>query len=123
MSRTIVLALLLTAGAAAAQTVNLQPLSTGSTQKRGGYMPQHAKLSPDKPSTIKKLPDGLAAPMFGVLPIGPASEGGGSVFHIVVDEPEGKDAVLLVDANGNGDLTDAPRSSGSPSRTRRARWN
>jgi hypothetical protein len=45
------------------------------------------------------------------------------VFHIVVDEPEGKDAVLLVDANGNGDLTDAPRSSGSPSRTRRARWN
>src|SRR5262249_39884124 len=81
--------------------------------KRGSYAPQHAKLSADKPATITKLPEGLASPLYGTLPIGP-SEKSGPVFHIVVDEPEGKDAKLYVDANGNGDLTDDPATEWTP---------
>jgi hypothetical protein len=42
--------------------------------------------------------------------MGPVDEGAkpARTFHVVLDEPAGKDAQFLVDANGNGDLTDDP---------------
>ena len=96
--------LALTAAAGQAQTTSLTPLSSGAMPKMGGYRPIRATLSAEKPASLHKAPEGLTAPLYGVLPIGP--EGCKQVFHIVVDEPEGKDATLYVDANGNGDLTD-----------------
>jgi len=93
------------AGAVQAQTVQLTPLPKGASVKIGGYRPQRLVLSADQPATITKLPQGLKAPAFGILPIGAGGKPG-VTYHIVVDEPEGAAASLYIDSNGNGDLTD-----------------
>ena len=93
----------LVSSAGADDSVRLKPMEKGAMRKIGFYMPQRLTLVAEKPATLKKVPDGLAAPRFGVLPLAGAP---GTVFHIVLDEPEGKPAKLLVDSNGNGDLTD-----------------
>ncbi|MCC6677260.1 MAG: TlpA family protein disulfide reductase [Phycisphaerales bacterium] len=99
-----VVGLVAVAGTAMADdTVRLAPVNSGAMKKIGYYMPNRLELSDDKPATLKKVPDGLEAPLYGVLPIAGAP---GLVFHIVVDEPAGKPSRLLVDSNGNGDLTD-----------------
>lgn len=115
-SRITVVALLAAAGLAsglaaaridgaggADETVRLSPVSSGAMKQIGYYMPNRLELSPDKPATLKKAPDGLEAPLYGVLPIAGAKD---VVFHVIVDEPAGKPARLFVDTNGNGDLTD-----------------
>jgi peroxiredoxin len=89
-----------------ADTVKLNLLSSGAMPKLGGYRPQRLALTAQKPASLKKAPADLAAPRYGVLTLGPR-ESPSSVV-VVVDEPEGKDARLFVDANGNGDLTDDP---------------
>jgi thiol-disulfide isomerase/thioredoxin len=57
------------------------------------------KLSAEKPVELKKGLE-FAAPLYGAIKFGEKS------YLIVVDEPDGKDATLHVDLNGNGDLTD-----------------
>ncbi len=96
------------AGSGPDDVVHFKPMSSGAMKKMGGYRPQRLTLSAEKPATLTKAPDGLTAPMYGVLPIGSAAEGKGAapVYHVILDEPEGKDATLYVDSNGNGDLTD-----------------
>lgn len=85
--------------------VTLTLLSSGAMPKVGYYMPLRLQISADKPATLKKAPADLAAPLYGVLTIaGPE----GAVYHVIVDEPDGKPARLFVDTNGNGDLTDDP---------------
>src|SRR5258706_12540839 len=81
--------------------VKMTLIPSGAMQKLGGYMPQRLELSPDKPAELKKAPE-LVAPLYGSIKFGGAS------YLVVVDEPEGKDAKLFVDTNGNGDLTDDP---------------
>jgi len=100
--------LILQAGPSA-QEVKLNLLSTGGAQKMGGYSPQRLELTPTKPEGIKKLPEGLTAPLFGEIKFGPAETP--SSFFVVLDEPEGQPARLFVDANANGDLTDDPAAS------------
>jgi len=87
--------------AAEAPQVNLSLISSDAMPKLGGYRPQQTKLSADKPADLKKAPE-LTAPLYGSIPFG------GKSYLIVLDEPEGHDAKLYVDANGNGDLTDDP---------------
>ncbi len=83
--------------------MKLKLVPTGGMAKVGYYAPQRLALSATKPATITKMPEGLTAASYGVLPMkGPE----GAVYHVVVDEPDGKPATMLVDANGNGDLTD-----------------
>ena len=82
-------------------------------EKIGWYAPRQVVLSAVKPSTLKKLPDGLSAPLYGVLPIGPAE--GTRACHVVLDEPAGAAAVLYVDSNGDGDMTNDPRPEWKPS--------
>ncbi|HLV79164.1 MAG TPA: TlpA disulfide reductase family protein [Chthonomonadaceae bacterium] len=89
-----------------AETVKLQFLPSGAMRKIGFYMPQRLELTDKKPDGLVKAPADLTAPLYGVLTIGP-KEHPASVI-VIVDEPEGKDARLFVDANGNGDLTDDP---------------
>src|SRR6266536_31670 len=93
-------------GAGFAQEANLKWQSADMTKELGGYMPQRLKLSTNKPVQLKKVPDGVTAPLYGELTIGPKE----SPAHclVLVDEPEGKPSQLFVDANGNGDLTDDP---------------
>lgn len=98
--------LLLCALALRADEVKFQTLSSGAMRKIGGYMPIRLELSAQKPAEVKQAPADLAAPLYGVLKLGPGDAI--ASFALVVDEPEGKPARLWVDANGNGDLTDDP---------------
>lgn len=81
----------------------LDAVSSGAMKRIGYYAPQRLELTGDRPASLTKLPDGLEAPRYGVLPIAGAP---GVVFHVVLDEPAGGPARLLIDSNGNGDLTD-----------------
>ena len=81
--------------------VKLELVPEGAMKKLGGYMPQQLKLNTIKPATVKKGPDSKSA-LYGNIQFG-------GVRHLVVlDEPEGEDAKLYVDANANGDLADDP---------------
>ncbi len=93
-------------GAGFAQEANLKWQSADMTKELGGYMPQRLKLSTNKPVQLKKVPDGVQAPLYGELTIGPKESP--AHYLVLVDEPEGKPPRLFVDANGNGDLTDDP---------------
>lgn len=92
-----------TASTAVADQVTLKLLAEGASKKIGSYSPQRVNLSKEKPATITKEPADLLAPMYGKL----ATTGDeGVIFHVILDEPEGKPARLFIDSNGNGDLTD-----------------
>jgi peroxiredoxin len=108
--RTLVLAVTLasTAGLALAQgTVIMKLKPEGASKELGYYSPQRVTLSADKPATITKMPEGVTAPMFGVIPISGKKD---AKYHVVVDEPEGEPFTLYIDSNGNGDLTDDPKA-------------
>ena len=99
-------AFLIASAAVADDATKLTFIGSGASSKIGYYAPMRATLSAEKPATLKKVPDGLVAPQYGVLPIAGVKD---RVFHVIVDEPEGKDARLFVDGNGDGDMTnDAP---------------
>jgi thiol-disulfide isomerase/thioredoxin len=61
-----------------------------------------ATLSESKPETLKKLPEGLTAPLYCLLDVPGAK---GRNYHVVVDEPAEGPSRLFVDGNGDGDLT------------------
>ncbi|MBL9119050.1 MAG: TlpA family protein disulfide reductase [Phycisphaerae bacterium] len=90
------------AAAIADEAAKLTVISSGASAKIGYYAPIRATLSSEKPATVTKVPEGLEAPLFGTLPVAGVK---GRVFHVIVDEPAGKEARLFVDANGDGDLT------------------
>ena len=87
-----------------APEVNLKWLPSDASKDLSGYMPQRLKLSSDKPASLKKSPEGVTAPLYGEITIGPRENP--RAVLVLVDEPEGKPSRLFVDANGNGDLTD-----------------
>ncbi len=91
---------------AAAADVQLSLVSAGGAAKMGGYYPLRLALSAEKPEGIKKLPEGLVAPLFTTIKLGPGDSS--TIIAVVLDEPEGKPSRLYVDANANGDLTDDP---------------
>ena len=63
-------------------------------------------LAADKPASMRRVPEGLAAPLYGEFIFGPSEQP--MTFGVAADEPDGKPARLWVDRNGNGDLTDDP---------------
>jgi len=82
--------------------VKLEVVPEGAMRKLGGYMPQQLKFNTAKPATLKKGPDSKSL-LYGTIQFA-------GVRHLVLlDEPEGQDARLYVDANANGDLTDDPQ--------------
>jgi thiol-disulfide isomerase/thioredoxin len=99
--------------APAQAAVKLDLVPSDATAITGYYYPLSIELSTTRPGSLKKLPPKLAAPRYGVLPV--ASEGARK-FHVIVDEPAGADAVLYVDANGDGDLTNDPAAEWRASR-------
>jgi peroxiredoxin len=105
MKAIAVLAALLLTAAAQAQTVHLRPVSSGASNRAGGP-PQPLQLSFVPPDTLKKAPKDLVSPLYGTLPFGPKEKP--LTITIILDDPPGKPSRLLVDANGNGDLTDDP---------------
>jgi thiol-disulfide isomerase/thioredoxin len=83
--------------------VDMNLLASGATERLGGYRPQQLKLVKGKPAALKTAPE-LTAPLYGQIRFG------GKNYVVAVDEPEGADAKLYVDSNGNGDLTDDPET-------------
>ncbi len=81
-----------------ADGVSMKFVPSGATAKVGGYSPIRAEMDA-KVDSVKKAPEGLAAPKYGALKIGDKS------FSFILDEPEGQPAKLYVDSNGDGDLT------------------
>src|SRR3954471_10828250 len=75
------------------------PVPSEAMKKISYYAPQRLTLSADRPESLKKAPDGLRAPLYGVLPIG-SGEGArtGPFFHVILDEPEGAEARLFIDS-------------------------
>jgi thiol-disulfide isomerase/thioredoxin len=65
------------------------------------YIPRPVKLSSDAPAELKKKPE-MLSPLYGTIQFG------GKAHILALDEPDGKDARLYVDAKGDGDLTDSP---------------
>lgn len=105
--RTISLAALAAiAMSACADEVKLNWVSKGASQKMGGYSPQRLTLSSQKPDGLKKMPAGVTHASYGVLKMGPKEKQ--TAYIVLIDEPDGKDSRLFVDANANGDLTDDP---------------
>ena len=80
-----------------AEPVALKLIPSGAVAKTGGYRPIRAEFGPE---ATAKPAAGLVAPMYGNIVAGTRK------IAFVIDEPEGKDAKLIVDANGNGDLSD-----------------
>ena len=89
------------------QGFDLKFVPSGITAKMGGYMPIRVALSGDA-SAVKKAPEGLKAPQYGSIKIG------SQTWALVLDEPAGGTAKLLVDSNQNGDLTDDPATKWDP---------
>src|SRR5262245_1298412 len=87
-----------------ADGVSTKFVSSGATAKVGGYSPIRAEMDA-KPESVKKAPEGLTAPKYGVLKLDDKS------WSFILDEPEGKPAVLYVDANSDGDLTNDPAAT------------
>lgn len=99
----VVLTLLVVPLFAWAQTAKLELEPRGTTLARVGYFPVRVALSHQKPQIVKKEPAYVTTPKYGVLRVG---NGPRSAIAIAVDEPEGGEWRIYVDANANGDLTD-----------------
>ncbi len=76
----------------------------GLTAKMGGYRPMRAQMD-GTAELVKVAPEGLTAPKYGSLKLGEKS------WVFLLDEPADKPAVLLIDTNGDGDLTNDPQTT------------
>ncbi len=78
---------------------------SGAAKRMRGYMPQRLELVSERPESILRVPDDLAAPLFGTLEMPGVP---GRRYAVIIDEPQGGAARLFVDANADGDLTNDP---------------
>lgn len=84
------------------EPVQFTLMPKGGMKVVGGYVPQRAALSTEKPAGIGTLPAGLAAPQYGSFATG------ATPVAFVLDEPEGQPARLYADTNRDGDLSNDP---------------
>jgi thiol-disulfide isomerase/thioredoxin len=104
------------------QRVSLTLTPKGAHEKTGYFMPLGVELVAEKPALIKKAPEDLKSPRYGVIRLGDLVELGRSgevmprdpkavvdaaapAFAVILDEPEGQPSRLLIDTNRDGDLT------------------
>jgi peroxiredoxin len=92
--------------AAGQDIVRLKLQSAGWSERIGYYTPQRIELAAPRPASIQRIPDGIANARYGVLPFQGAANA--PPITILLDESPGRAPRLLVDSNGNHDLTDDP---------------
>jgi thiol-disulfide isomerase/thioredoxin len=92
---------LLVAAGATDDGLSMKFVASGATAKAGGYRPIRAEMT-EKADSVKVAPQGLVSPKYGTLELGEKSWG------FILDEPEGKDAKLFIDSNGDADYTNDP---------------
>jgi thiol-disulfide isomerase/thioredoxin len=91
---------------AASATLKMEPTTLDAAGSRATgtmYMPSGLDLKAEKPAWVTATPKFRTTPRWGSLSVG---SGEGSTRAVVVDEPEGAEARIWLDLNGNGDLTD-----------------
>src|SRR4051812_4646235 len=91
---------------AQAEEVHLEWQPDQFSVRVGYYNPIRLELSATKPEGVTKLPEGLKAPLYGTLKLGPQESP--TKATVLVDEPEDAPPRMWVDRNANGDLTDDP---------------
>jgi thiol-disulfide isomerase/thioredoxin len=101
----IVAGLLLTVFARA-EEVHLDWSPDQIYSRLGYYYPIRLELNSTKPDGVTKLPEGLKAPLYGTIKIGPQESPNKAT--VLLDEPSDGPARLWIDRNANGDLTDDP---------------
>ena len=102
--RPLLLALLLASPAMADDVTHLSLVPTGAQHRLGGSIYLPLPLSKERPASVRKVPADLSADaMYGSIKMPGATP---TPFTVVFDAPPGRVPRLLVDANGDGDLTD-----------------
>ena len=96
--------LLLCGGVARAATVQTKMIAEGVAGRMAGIRPRPLDMLRPKPDGIQKLPEGIAAPLYGVLTLGPVEKP--TRFVTVMDELGEGEPRIWLDTNANGDLTD-----------------
>ncbi|HEV7406153.1 MAG TPA: redoxin domain-containing protein [Chthoniobacteraceae bacterium] len=102
----LIVASLLVGVCAQAEEVRLEWQPDQIATRAPYYYPIRLELSATKPEGVTKLPEGLKAPLYGTLKLGPQESP--TKATVLLDEPEDGPARLWVDRNANGDLTDDP---------------
>ena len=93
--------------------VQLALLSTGGDQvlsrKQSGPVfddRDRIVLGAEKPAALRRVPNGVEAPLYGELSFGPSEDR--KTYTFLLDEPDNKPSRIWVDRDGDGDLTDDP---------------
>jgi thiol-disulfide isomerase/thioredoxin len=89
-------------------------LGAGASDRAGYYQPQKLSLSDVRPTTLTTPPAGLHSPLYGIIPVGSPVTAAGRIFHVIVDTDENGARKILVDANGDGNLTNDPPVAWDP---------
>ena len=103
---TVLAALALFSPQTQAEVIKTKWQASGAMSLMHLNVPQKLTLSPLLPEGLRKAPPDLISPQYGFLSIGP-EEAPISVI-VALTEPRNAGSNLLIDANGNGDLTDDP---------------
>ncbi|MFM7322350.1 MAG: hypothetical protein ACKO5K_12620, partial [Armatimonadota bacterium] len=74
----------------------------GTAALRLGYMPVRVALADVKPAGVVREPAYVGKPKYAILKVG---NGPRAAHAVALDLPEGGEAKIWVDANGDGDLT------------------
>jgi peroxiredoxin len=92
--------------AQAQETFQLEWRPAGITERGSGFRPHSVRLQAEAPAGLKRAPEGVGSPRYGVIEMGPAKAP--AKFIVLVEAPADKPARLWLDTNANGDLTDDP---------------
>lgn len=92
------------AQAADLKVFRLQWQESGIHERVTSYRPHPLSLLTEAPKGLKRAPEGLASPRYGIIKLGPPDAP--REFIVLSDVAQTNITKLLVDANGNGDLTD-----------------
>lgn len=103
-SCSVVAVFLFVVSVANAQKVTLDWASSGMSARSGYYQPQQLTVKETQPEHVKKLPEGVEQPRFGVAKFGPAETP--TLCTFLLSQTASDKAKLWIDANGNGDFTD-----------------
>ena len=68
------------------------------------YTPVPLKLSDARPASLKKIPEGVVSPRFGMMKLGPMESA--QEFVVMLEETDDEHARIWVDSNADGELTD-----------------
>lgn len=87
--------------------IPLQWHAEGGFRRVGSYKPILLKTTPNKPDHVSRTPDNLIRPFYAEVKLGSKTLSKFNTLTFLVDRAVGKtETRVILDSNGNGDLTD-----------------